>query len=101
MSKLLEHHVHTAFYRFLKDNHLLHHAQSGFRHLYCCETSLANIMNKWTKAIDEDLMNEVILLDLRKAFDLIDHQIYCYVNWIYLSAQMNLNLFSMFFKIGM
>ncbi len=32
-------------------------------------------MNKWTKAIDEDFMNGVILLDLRKAFDLIDHQI--------------------------
>ncbi len=32
-------------------------------------------MNKWTKAIDEDLMNRVILLDLRKAFDVIDHQI--------------------------
>ncbi len=54
---------------------LLHHAQSGFRHLYSCETALANIMNKWTNAIDEDLMNGVILLDLKKAFDLIDHPI--------------------------
>ncbi len=64
MSKILECHVHTAFYRYLNDNHLLHHAQSRFRHLYSYE-----------KAIDEDLMNGVILLDLRKAFDLIDHQI--------------------------
>ncbi len=32
-------------------------------------------MNKWTNAIDEDLMNWVILLDIREAFDLIDHQI--------------------------
>ncbi len=32
-------------------------------------------MNKWTKSIDEDLMNGIILLDLRKAFDLVDHQI--------------------------
>ncbi len=32
-------------------------------------------MNKWTKATDVDLMNGVILLDLRKAFNIIDHQI--------------------------
>ncbi len=32
-------------------------------------------MNNWTKTIDKDHMNGVILSDLRKAFDLIDHQI--------------------------
>ncbi len=46
MSKILERDVHTAFYRYLNDNHLLDHAQSGFRHLHSCETVLANIMNK-------------------------------------------------------
>ncbi len=43
------------------------------KHLYSCETALTNIMNKWTKAIDEDLTNGVILLDLGKVFDVIDH----------------------------
>ncbi len=42
--------------------------------MFTCETALANIVNKWAKAID-DLLNGVVLLDLRKAFDLIDHQI--------------------------
>ncbi len=75
LSKLLERHIHTHFHRFLVDNNLLHIAQSGFRAMFSCETVLANIVNKWTKAIDDDLLNGVVLLDLRKAFDLIDHKI--------------------------
>ncbi len=43
--------------------------------MFSCETALANIVNKWAKAIDDGLLNGVVLLDLRKAFDLIDHQI--------------------------
>ena len=75
LSKLLEHHVHKYFYKFLIENKLLHLAQSGFRAMFSCETALANIVNKWTSAIDDDKLNGVVLLDLRKAFDLIDHKI--------------------------
>ena len=75
LSKLIERHIHSAFYAFLKANNLLHLAQSGFRHLFSCESALANIINKWTEAIDDDKLVGVILLDLRKAFDLIDHDI--------------------------
>ncbi len=75
LSKLLERHIHTHFYKFLVGNNLLHIAQSGFHAMFSCETALANIVNKWAKAIEDDLLNGVVLLDLRKAFDLIDHQI--------------------------
>ncbi len=75
LSKLLERHIHTHFYRFLVHNNLLHIAQSGFRTMFSCETALANIVNKWEKAIDDELLNGVVLLDLQKAFDLFDHQI--------------------------
>ncbi len=50
-------------------------AQSGFRHIFACETALSNILNKWTEAIDKGLLNGVIFLDLPKAFDRIDHNI--------------------------
>ena len=33
------------------------------------------MIDKWAKAINEGYMNGVVLLDLRKAFDLIDHSI--------------------------
>ncbi len=75
LSKILERHVHTFFYKFLGTYDLIHLAQSGFRTLFSCETALTNILHKWTSAIDQDKLNGVILLDLRKAFDLIDHAI--------------------------
>ncbi len=40
LSKLLERHIHISFYNFLKSNNLLHLAQSGFIHLFSCETAL-------------------------------------------------------------
>ncbi len=73
LSKLPEKHVHNAFYSYLKFQNLVHLAQSGFRNLFSGESALLNNLNKWTTAIDnDDNMNGVILLDLRKAFDLID-----------------------------
>ena len=75
LSKLLERHVHQCFYSFLVQHKLLHPAQSGFRHSFSCETALANLVNKWSEAIDKGLLNGVVLLDLRKAFDLINHKI--------------------------
>ncbi len=75
LSKLLERHIHISFYNFLKTKNLLHLAQSRFRHLFSWETALSNILNKCTEAIDKGLLNGVILLDLCKAFDPIDHNI--------------------------
>ncbi len=71
LSKLLEKYVHNAFYSFLKFHNLLHLAQSVFQNLFSCKSALFNILNKCTTAIDNDNIG-VILLDLRKAFDLID-----------------------------
>ena len=75
LSKLLDRHVHISFYEFLKENKLLHKAQSGFRNLFSCETAVTHLIDKWAKTINEGHMNGVVLLDLRKAFDLIDHSI--------------------------
>ncbi len=76
LSKLLERHIHISFYNFHKTNNLLHLAEFGFRHIFFCETALLNILNKWTEAIDKELLNGLIFLDLCKAFDLIDHKIF-------------------------
>ena len=98
LSKLLERHVHIAFYDFLKHFNLLHIAQSGFRNLFSCESALLNIVNKWTKAIDDDYMNGVILLDLRKAFDLIDHDILISKLRIYKCSERTIQWFSSYLK---
>ncbi len=47
-------------------------AQSGFHALHSCETALIKIIDKWTSNMEKGHLNEVVLLDLRKAFDLVD-----------------------------
>jgi retron-type reverse transcriptase len=98
LSKLLERHIHIAFYDFLKQFNLLHLAQSGFRNLFSCETALLNIVNKWTTAIDNDYMNGVILLDLRKAFDLIDHDLLLHKLKLYKCSNNTIKWFSSYLK---
>jgi hypothetical protein len=58
-------------YQYLAKYNLLHDAQSGFRSNHSCQTALVNIIDRWI----EEMNNVVILLDLKKAFDVVDHGI--------------------------
>ena len=58
----------------IKSDNLLFTAQSGFRPGHSCETALLRMMDMWTAAMDRGEVNGVIMLDLRKAFDLISHE---------------------------
>ncbi|CAB3989417.1 Hypothetical predicted protein [Paramuricea clavata] len=98
LSKLLERHVHISFYKFLKSNNLLHKAQSGFRNLFSCETAITYMIDKWAKAINEGYMNGVVLLDLRKAFDLIDHSILLQKLRMYKCSTNSVNWFSSYLQ---
>jgi hypothetical protein len=75
LSKIIEKHVHTHLYKYLTDHNLLHSAQSGFRANHSCESALTRLVDMWSKAINNNQMNGVVLLDLRKAFDLVDHKV--------------------------
>ena len=74
VSKIVERHVHDALYKYLTEHNLLFTAQSGFRPGHSCETALLRMMDLWIAAMDRDEVNDVIMLDLRKAFDLISHE---------------------------
>ena len=52
---------------------MLRDGQSGFRVKHFCETALNHMVHKWASAIDKGLVNDVVLLDLREAFDLGNH----------------------------
>ena len=54
---------------------MLHDGQSGFSAKRSCETSLNHMVHKWATAIDKGLVNGVVLLDLRKAFDLVNQTV--------------------------
>ena len=73
LSKIIEKHVHNHFYSYLDTHGLLYVAQSGFRAMYSCETALLNLTTRWLKSMNDGRMTGVILLDLRKAFDLVNH----------------------------
>ncbi len=70
LSKILEKHVHIHLYQFLTTYNLLHLAQLGFRKLHSCETALAKLASKFASN-----MTGIILLDLCKAFDMVDHKV--------------------------
>ena len=71
MSKIVERHVHDALYKYLTEHNILFTAQSGFRPGHSCETALLRMMDMWAAAMDCGEVNGVIMLDLRKASDLI------------------------------
>ena len=75
LSKLLESHVHDAFYSYLCSYDLISANQSGFRKHHSCETGLASILSDWQRSIDTGLLIGCVNIDLRKAFDLINYEI--------------------------
>ena len=75
LSKLLEKHVHDSLMNYLEKHELLCINQSGFRPNHSCETALVRITEKWLKALNEGEMVGVVLVDFKKAFDLVDHSI--------------------------
>ena len=70
LSKLLEKHVHIYLNDYLEKRQLLHPFQCGFRRKYSCNTALARLTNSWLTEV-----SGVVFLDLKKAFDLVDHDI--------------------------
>ena len=77
LSKILESHVHDAFYQFLNTFDMIAHSQSGFRKFHSCETGLATLISKWHSVMDDNNLIGCINIDLRKAFDLLDSEILC------------------------
>ena len=59
----------------LEKRQLLHLFQSGFRRKYSCNTALARLTNSWLTTMNKSEVPGVVLLDLKKAFDLVDHDI--------------------------
>ncbi len=65
-------HVHNCFYKILLDHCLLYIALSGFYAMHSCETVLIRLVDMWTFNMEKGLLNGIILLDLIKAFDLVN-----------------------------
>ena len=68
--------IFEQLYAYLNDNNLLSQCQSGFRSLYSTLTALLEATNDWCVNVDNGLLNGVVFIDLKKAFDTIDHGIF-------------------------
>ena len=75
ISKVFGRLVHDQFYTYLSSNQLIIPYQSGFRSTFSTLTSLLESTNDWCVNIDRGLLNGVVFIDLRKAFDTIDYDI--------------------------
>ena len=75
VSKIFEKIIFDQLNKYFNDNNLLTTCQSGFRSLHSTVTALLEATNSWSVNIDNGLINGVVFIDLKKAFDTIDHQI--------------------------
>ena len=75
VAKIFEKVVYDQLYHYLNENDLLNNCQSGFRSLHSTLTALLETNDNWCVNIDRGLLNGVIFIDLKKAFDTIDHEI--------------------------
>ena len=75
ISKIIEQIAHDQIMNFLSDDIVIYKYQSGFRKFHLTDTSLSYLHDKITKGFDSGLLTGMVLIDLQKAFDTIDHNI--------------------------
>ena len=74
-SRILERIVHDQLFDFLAAKKVITRNQSAFQKLYSTVTSLICSTDSWYENIDCKKLNLTIFLDLKKAFDTVDHTI--------------------------
>ena len=100
ISKVLQKVIHDQTQNFLTDNSILYCYQYGFRKCHSTDTCFSYLNDKILKGTYIGLMTGLILIDVQKAFDTIDHEI-LFQKMVHLqfSAQ-SILWFRFFFSIG-
>ena len=75
ISKIIEKVVHDQTNEFLSASKILFNYQSRFRSNHTTNMCLSLLIDKILKGFDEGLLTRMILIDLQKAFDTINHEI--------------------------
>ena len=86
VSKIFEKIIHIQTQNVLDVNNILYKFQSGFRQNHPTGTSLSYLNDKILRGFDEGLFTGMILIDLQKAFGIIDHEIFLEKKYMGFSA---------------
>ena len=77
-SKIYEKVIYTRMYNYLINNNLLYNRQFGFRTQYSTVHSLISVTEEIKSLLDTGHLVAGLFLDLRKAFDTVNHNILLY-----------------------
>ena len=97
-TKILEKHVSIHLYEYMTSYNLLHQKQSGFRANHSCETALILMVDTWLSALNRGNEIGLLLVDLCKAFDLVDHNILIEKLKLYKCSSVALNWFESYLR---
>ena len=75
VSKLLERAVHHQLYSFCNEHKLLSPFQCGFRSNHSTEFAAVAFSDYVRRGMDQGLLTGAVFIDLRKAFDSVDHDL--------------------------
>ena len=75
LSKIIEKHVKKHQFAYLNKYGLLHKCQSGLRKNHSCNKTIINLVGNWLNNIDKGGIIGAMFFDLRKAFNVVDHQL--------------------------
>ena len=78
LSKVIEKVVHEQTTKFLNDNNIFYKYQSGFRNNHSTDLFPSFFNDKILKGFDSKVYTGMILIDLQKTFDTINHKILLY-----------------------
>ncbi len=73
LSKVFEHVIHRQLYTYLEQNDLLSKNQFGFRTKSSTQHAVMKLSDSIRQNMDKGLMTGAVFVDLRKAFDTVDH----------------------------
>ena len=75
VAKVFDRIAYDQLYTYLADNDFTYKYQSGFRTIHSTVTALLEATDSWVYNVDLGNVNAVVFLDLKKAFDTVNHEI--------------------------
>ena len=81
--KIFEKIVHDQVSVFVKENSYLNDRQSGFRKLFSTTTAVLDVSEIILEEMNKNKFVGAVLIDLKKAFDTVDHKILLKKLWCY------------------